>query len=105
MTTAATQPPGLLPPGRQVRWRNPEHARAWGWEDLFGPGPFEVVGIVDKSEHGLAAGLVLRTRIGKREIPEVWLALADESDHGSGTVGRLAAPSARPGRAAREVAR
>jgi hypothetical protein len=83
-----------------VRWTDPEHARAWGWEDLFGPGPYEVVGLVGRNDRGLAANLVLRTRIGEREIPEVWLALAEES------VG--AAPGPRryqPRPYAREVAR
>ena len=40
MTT--TPAPKLMPelpqPGQKVLWRNPEHARAWGWKDLFGPG-------------------------------------------------------------------
>ena len=76
--------PELPRPGQKVRWRNPHEARAWGWGDLFGPGPFEVVGIVDNSECGLAASIVLRTRIGKREIPEVWLALAEEPVGGGG---------------------
>jgi hypothetical protein len=45
--TVAVSPkpiPGLLRPGQKVRWRDPECARAWGWEAVFGPGPFEVVG-------------------------------------------------------------
>jgi hypothetical protein len=85
-------------PGQKVRWRNPQEARAWGWGDLFGPGPFEVVGIVDNSECGLAAGLILRTRIGEREIPEVWLALADEPvGGGRGPRRHQSRPSAREG--------
>jgi hypothetical protein len=70
--------PPLPRPGQQVRWRDPLHARACGWEALLGPGPFEVVRVVDKSQLGLAAGLVVRTGLGEREIPEVWLAVADE---------------------------
>jgi hypothetical protein len=79
MGTAATNRamPELPRPGQKVCWRNPEHARACGWEDVFGPGPFEVVGIVDHSDHGLATGLVLRTALGEREILEVWLTLVD----------------------------
>jgi hypothetical protein len=65
-------------PAQKVRWRNPQLAHAWGWQDLFGPGPFEVVRRVDKSPHGLRAGLLLRTAMGEWEISEVWLALADE---------------------------
>jgi hypothetical protein len=69
--------PQLPRPGQKVRWRDPSQARAWCWTDLYGPGPFEVVRTVDRRGRGLAAGLVLRTRLGEWEIPEVWLALAD----------------------------
>jgi hypothetical protein len=94
MTTPTTlEPMPQLPrPGQKVRWRNPQEARAWGWGDLFGPGPYEVVGYVDRSDRGLAANIVLRTRIGEREIPEVWLALADEPENAAS--GRRAVPVA-----------
>jgi hypothetical protein len=36
-----------------------------------------VVRTVDKSDKGLAAGLVVRTLMGEREISEIWLAPAD----------------------------
>jgi hypothetical protein len=80
MTGAATMTPmpELPRPGQRVSWRNPEEARACGWEAIFGPAPYPVVGTVDHSAHGLAPGLVLRTAIGETEIPEVWLALAEE---------------------------
>jgi hypothetical protein len=77
---AAPAPPRLpeLPrPGQRVRWRNPRDARAWGWAGLFGPGPFEVVRAVARADPALAADVVVRTRLGERAIPEVWLALAD----------------------------
>jgi hypothetical protein len=48
--------PELPRPGQQVCWRDLRHARAWGWEEVFGAGPFEVVRTVDKSAQGLAAG-------------------------------------------------
>jgi hypothetical protein len=85
MTRAAIHKPTpeLSQPAQKVHWRDPQKARAWGWEDLFGPGPFEVVRMVDKSAHGLAAGLIVRTRLGEQEIPEVWLALADEPGKGN----------------------
>jgi hypothetical protein len=80
--------PGRMPelprPGQRVRWRSPQEARAWGWEDLFGAGPFEVVGIVGGSAPGLSRSLLLHTRIGERAIPEVWLALAGEAEGGAG---------------------
>ncbi len=69
--------PELPRPGQKVRWRDPGCARASGWVDLFGPGPFKVIRLVDKSNQGLASGLILRTKIGRWEISEVWLALAD----------------------------
>jgi hypothetical protein len=74
--------PELPQPGQKVRWRDPRNARASGWLDLFGPDPFEVVRIVHNSDPGLAAGLMVHTRLGERESPEVYLALADE--HGKG---------------------
>jgi hypothetical protein len=70
--------PDLPRRGEMVSWRNPEQARACGWTAIFGPGPYPVVGTVDHSAHGLAAGLVVRTAIGEREISEVWLTLAAE---------------------------
>jgi hypothetical protein len=96
-----TPAPKLMPelprPGQKVRWRNPEQARAWGWEDLFGPGPYEVVGLVGRNDRGLAANLVLRTRMGERAIPEVWLALADEPENAACSRAVPVAPSrARP---------
>lgn len=63
-------------PGQKVCWRIPQSARAWGWEDVFGTGPFDVVRT--KRHHGMAAGVIVQTRLGEQEIPEVWLALADE---------------------------
>jgi hypothetical protein len=76
--------PTLSRPGGRVRWRNPEQARAYGWEAVFGPSPFVVVRLVDHSAHGLATGLVLRTGVGEQEIPEVWLAPAEEPEDAAG---------------------
>jgi len=88
MTAAATMKamPLLPQAGGKVRWRNPEAARARGWESIFGAGPFVVVGTVDHSSNHLATGLILGTALGEQEISEVWLALADdpEDDCGSG---------------------
>jgi len=72
-------------PGQKARWRNPEQARACGWEDVFGHGPYTVVGTVDHSDHGLAAGLILQTELRKQEISKVWLSLADESENVTGS--------------------
>jgi hypothetical protein len=74
--------PKLPLSGQQVRWRDPRHARVWGWIDVYGPGPFEVVRTVGKTAHGLTAGVVVRTQLGECEINEVWLALAGEPAKG-----------------------
>jgi hypothetical protein len=101
-TTALLQMPELPRPGQKVRWRDPAQARACGWVAVFGPGPFAVVRAVDHSGHGLATGLVLSTRAGEHEIPEVWLALAGEP---GGRTGRRRAKAATGGApSAREVA-
>jgi hypothetical protein len=76
--------PEMPQPGQQVRWRDPTLARASGWEDVFGSGPFAVVSVANRSDHGLATSLILRTALGDHEISEVWLALADGPDNGSG---------------------
>ena len=71
--------PELPRPGQQVRWSQPWHAHAIGWADAYGPGPFEVVRVVDKAEQGLPAGVVLKTGLGEREINAVWLELSTPS--------------------------
>lgn len=86
--------PELPRPGQKVRWRNPQDARRCGWEAVFGPGPFRVLGLKDRTNQGLAAGIVLQTDLGEQEISEVWLALADEPENG--TSGRQAVSVARP---------
>jgi len=78
-TAPISKPMRSLPrPVQKVRWRNPELARACGWEDVFGPGPFAVIRIKDNSAHGLAMSFILQTELGEQEISEVWL--ADESE-------------------------
>jgi hypothetical protein len=78
---AIPEPMPVLPrPGQKVCWRDLRHARALCWTDILGVGPFEVIRTVDRSTQGLAAGLVLRTQIGEREISEVWLALVPEQE-------------------------
>jgi len=65
-------------PGQQVRWRQPEHAHALGWAATLGTGPFEVVGVVDKSEQGIPPAVIIKTQLGEREINSVWLVPLDE---------------------------
>jgi hypothetical protein len=79
MTTTLTARPGARRCrfGRKVRWRDPDKARDRGWAEALGAGPFEVVSAVDHTRHGLAGGLVLRTAMGEREVPEVWLEPAE----------------------------
>jgi hypothetical protein len=68
----------LPPPAHKVRWRDPRHARALGWEDAYGPGPFEVVRVVDQSPQGIPPAVVVKTRLGEKEINQVWLTAVDE---------------------------
>lgn len=69
--------PRLPRPGQRVRWRHPERLRWSGWPEVFGQGPFEVVGLVDHTAEEIPHGVVLKTSRGEREINEVWLELAD----------------------------
>jgi hypothetical protein len=72
--------PRLPQPGEWVRWRDPEPARSQWWDESYGPGPFEVVGVVDHTADDLPHGIVLKTRLGEREVNEVWLALVSTGD-------------------------
>ena len=75
------RPMPVLPrPGQQVRWRNPQQARSWGWEDVFGAGPFRVLGIVHNSNPVFPTGLLLHTDFGDQAICELWLALTEEPE-------------------------
>jgi hypothetical protein len=67
----------VLPqPGQQVRWRHPRLAFAFHWFDLYGPGPFEVVDVLDLDG---VRFLVIRTESGERkEIEAVLLGVAEE---------------------------
>jgi hypothetical protein len=64
--------------GQRVRWEDPRHARALGWADALGPGPFEVVGFVDRRREGRPWGLLIQTELGEKEINEVWLTAVSE---------------------------
>jgi CheY-like chemotaxis protein len=72
--------PGLPRPGQWVRWRDAWHAHALGWLYLYGPGPFEVVGVVGNTPRELPAGLLLQTDLGPRPVCEVWLEHEPEGD-------------------------
>ena len=71
-------PEPLPQPGQVVAWRHPRLAFALGQFNAYGPGPFEVVCVVDQSQRGLPAAVVVKTLLGEREVNEVWLARADE---------------------------
>jgi hypothetical protein len=79
--------PELPRPGQKVRWRCTRHARAIGWLDAYGPGPFEVVGLVDKSRQDIPAAVVVRTGLGEREINAVWLAAEGGEEARQGPLG------------------
>jgi hypothetical protein len=66
--------PGTLPqPGEEVRWRHPRRALALGWFDVFGPGPFTLVGVLDRSDQDVPLAFVIQTEFGDKEIDAVWL--------------------------------
>jgi hypothetical protein len=68
--------PQLPQPGQLVCWRNPRHAHALGWTNAYGPGPFVAVGTVDKSHQGIPAAVIVETKLGEKEVNQVWLELA-----------------------------
>jgi hypothetical protein len=68
--------PHLPQPGQLVRWRCRRHADAIGWAWAYGPGPFPVVRLIDRSEHDIPPGVIVRTQLGEREINTVWLVTA-----------------------------
>lgn len=68
----------LPQPGDRVCWRDIRHAQCLGWDKSYGPGPFEVVRIVDHTAQEIPPGIVVNTRLGEREINSVWLVLVDE---------------------------
>ena len=57
--------------------------------DAYGPGPFEVVRVVDHNDRELPAGLILRTQVGEQEVSEIWLTLVDESDKDTKVISSL----------------
>jgi hypothetical protein len=76
--------PGPLPlPGQQVRWRHPRLALALGRFNAFGPGPFEVLEVIDRRDQGGALLLLVRSSAGVREIPAVWLGPVVTQDRSS----------------------
>jgi hypothetical protein len=64
--------------GQWVSWRNPAEARHLGWEESFGPGPFQVVACIDRTADGIPNGVIVKTRLGEREINTLCLVPADE---------------------------
>ena len=66
-------PPPLPQPGEQVRWQHPRLAFALGRFYAYGPGPFEVVAVVDRGGRDAPAALLVKTEFGEREIDAVWV--------------------------------
>jgi hypothetical protein len=67
--------PRLPQQGEWVRWRNPLHAKALWLDETFGPGPFQVVGVVDHTQEDIPWGIIIQTEQGELEVNEVWLEL------------------------------
>jgi hypothetical protein len=56
--------PRLPRPGEWVRWRSLEHARTQWWDESHGPGPFEVVRVVDHTADDVPTASFSRRRWG-----------------------------------------
>ena len=50
--------------GQPLRWRHPRMAFALGWFHAYGPGPFEVVGLVGHA-------VLVKTELGVKPIDAV----------------------------------
>lgn len=70
--------------GRLVTWCDPRHAHCLCWDEWYGPGPFEVVRVVEHTAEGVPPGLVLKTRLGEREVNSVWLVPVGEHTRETG---------------------
>jgi len=56
----------LLPrPGQKAGWRDLQRAQALGWADVYGTGPFEVVGVVDHAAENIPPGSSSRLNAGR----------------------------------------
>jgi hypothetical protein len=73
---AAFFPEPLPQPGEVVRWRHPRLAFALGWFNAFGPGPFEVVGILDSDDLGPPLSVLVKTPFGDEPIDARWVGVA-----------------------------
>jgi hypothetical protein len=63
----------LPQPGQQLRWRHPRRAFALGWFNVFGPGPFEFLGVVDEPEPDAPLTFIIQTEFGVKAIDAVWV--------------------------------
>jgi hypothetical protein len=71
--TGQAVPPPLPRPGEQVRWRHPRLAFTLGRFSAYGPGPFEVVAVVDRGGRDAPLDLLVETEFGEKEIDAAWL--------------------------------
>jgi len=60
-------------PGQEVRWRHPRRAFALGWFAVYGPGPFEFVGLVDPDDQETLRCYLIKTASGEKEIDARWV--------------------------------
>jgi hypothetical protein len=59
-------------------------AFALGRFSAYGPGPFEVVAVIDRGGREGTLALLVRTEFGEREIGAVWLGPAQPARRESG---------------------
>lgn len=75
----------LAQPGQVVRWRHPRRACALGLFNVFGPGPFEVVGVVDERDQDRPLAFIIQTQSGEKEINAAWVGLPAKRSAPPGT--------------------
>jgi hypothetical protein len=73
--TVTSRPERPAQPGDWVRWYHPRLALARGWFTLFGPGPFEVVGVLPAPDRERPLAYLLRTASGERLVEAAWVGL------------------------------
>lgn len=65
-------------PGQRVRWRKPVEAAGLGWLDEDGPGPFQVMYVIDRRWQGMPNGCIVKTKKCEREVNALYLAPLDD---------------------------
>jgi hypothetical protein len=63
----------LPQPGQALRWRHPRRALALGWFQVFGPGPFEFIELVEERGKEIPLTFLIQTEFGQKAIDAAWV--------------------------------